>query len=289
MKKYIIGLGCSWTQGEGGYPNDIVKIHNGNVNKNRKYDRGPYLLQYEHENSWVNVLTRDYFVDYTPINLGVRAVGNRAAVHQLHFCDKVDFNNSTGIIILLLTGFERFDFFQKIHKLKATYPDSYSFGGFMHDKWKTMWPIPKFGNAGGDVLNEFYLNEIWSEQAVSTETMMALLDLQTFAKAYGYKLVIANAFNHLGYEYLKEHSGYLVDKFDWDNYLHETTNYKSMVEKLIELDGILPLKNWLEYYKFYGKLENPSKYLTNCSHPTIEGYKVIAEELAKFIRTKYYI
>ena len=26
-EKYIIGLGCSWTQGEGGYPQEVVDAH----------------------------------------------------------------------------------------------------------------------------------------------------------------------------------------------------------------------------------------------------------------------
>lgn len=279
LKKYIIGLGCSWTQGEGGYPNDIVVNHDGNVWKNRKED-DYYLRNYEHENSWVNVLTRDYFVDYTPINLGVRGAGNRAAAHQLHFCDKVDFSNSTGIIIFLLSGFDRFDFLNKVHRLDTTYDDFYSVGGFKHYKWKTVWPND-FNS-----LNEIYMNEIHSDQVVATETIMALLDVQTFAKAYGYKLVVANAFNHYDDRYLREHSGYLADKFNWDNYLHKTTNYISMVQKLIELDSILPVSEWTTFYKYYSKLNNPSKYLTNCSHPTIEGYKVIAKELAEFIKEK---
>ena len=28
-QKYIVGLGCSWTQGEGGYPQEVVDAHNG--------------------------------------------------------------------------------------------------------------------------------------------------------------------------------------------------------------------------------------------------------------------
>ena len=31
-EKYIIGLGCSWTQGEGGYPQEVVDAHNGRTN-----------------------------------------------------------------------------------------------------------------------------------------------------------------------------------------------------------------------------------------------------------------
>jgi hypothetical protein len=92
MKKYIIGLGCSWTQGEGGYPDQVWQDHGGRVQVRGRSDH--YLRQIEHENSWVNVLCRDHFPEYEPMNLGVRGIGNRAAVGQLHFCDKIDWNNS---------------------------------------------------------------------------------------------------------------------------------------------------------------------------------------------------
>ena len=53
MKKYIIGLGCSWTQGEGGYPEEVWKEHGGRVQVRFRSDH--YLRKIEHENSWVNV------------------------------------------------------------------------------------------------------------------------------------------------------------------------------------------------------------------------------------------
>ena len=76
MKKYIIGLGCSWTQGEGGYPDSVWQSHGGRVQVRGKSDY--YLREIEHENSWVNVLCRDHFPEYEPVNLGVRGIGNKA-------------------------------------------------------------------------------------------------------------------------------------------------------------------------------------------------------------------
>lgn len=291
MKKYIIGLGCSWTQGEGGYPDYIWKRYNGRVQIRGGPDE--HLRIYEHQNSWVNVLCRDHFTEYTPINLGVRGIGNRAAVHQLHFCDRVDFSNSTGIIILMLSGFERFDFFQENPKRRTSNNDNYSNGEFVHYKWRTMWPFADSGGAE-EPLWRCYAKMLWSEQFVACEQMMALLDLQAFAKAYNYKIVIANAFNQhnqgvIGY--LKEHSGSLADKFDWSNYVHSVTPYIAFVEKLVELDELLPKEKWREFHQFYYERDWPAKYLTNCqgAHPTIEGYKIIGDELANFIKNKNYV
>lgn len=290
-KKYIIGLGCSWTQGEGGYPEHIWKEYNGRVQLRCVPDE--HLRVYEHENSWVNVLCRDYFPDHTPVNLGARGIGNRAAVHQLHFCDKVDWNNSEGIIVLMLSGFERFDFFQEHPKRPTGHDDRYSNGEYAHYKWRTMWPFDNIGGAE-QPLWACYAKMLWSEQFVASEAMMALLDLQTFAKAHGFKLVVANGFNQHAKgvrNYLEEYTGSLSKKFDWSTYVHETTPYVAFVQKLVWMDGLLDPRNWGSYHSFYSQKSWPEKYLTNCdgAHPTVEGYKVIGEELANFIKQKQYV
>lgn len=289
MKKYIIGLGCSWTQGEGGYPEEVWQSHNGRVQVRGRSDH--YLRKIEHENSWVNVLCRDHFPEYESINLGVRGIGNRAAVGQLHFADKVDFNNSTGIIVLMLSGFERFDVFQQHPHSPDGEDDYYSNNEYRHYKWRTAWPFPS--EKDGDKFWDCYGRELWSEQFVASTQMLALLDLQTFAKAHGYKLVVANAFNqcHGGIKhYLRKHTGYMVDKFDWSTFVHDTTPYVAFIQKLVELDGLLPASDWGAYHSYYHKRSWPAKYLTNCegAHPTLEGYKVIGQELANFIKLRGY-
>jgi hypothetical protein len=290
-KKYIIGLGCSWTQGEGGYPDEIWKEYNGRVQIRCAPDY--HLRKYEHENSWVNVLCRDYFTDHTPMNLGARGIGNRAAVHQLHFCDKIDWKNSTGIIVLMMSGMERFDFFQENPKHRNGEDDGYSNGEYVHYKWRTAWPFADSGGAEEPVW-AVYGKFLWSEQFQAAEQMMALLDVQTFAKAHGYKLVVANGFNFPNgngvREYLKEYAGSLSRKFDWNQYVHDTTDYMCFVQKLVELDGELKGHEWHGYFQHYHKKDWPTKYLTNCegAHPTLEGYKVIGAELAKFIKLRGY-
>lgn len=287
MNKYIIGLGCSWTQGEGGYPEEIWKSHNGRVQVRGRSDY--YLRKIEHENSWVNVLCRDHFTDHIPMNLGVRGIGNRAAVYQLYFCDKIDWENSTGIIVLMLSGFERLDLFNNNPYRDDQEDDFYSNNDFAHYKYRTAWPI----DSPTDKFFNFYGRELWSEQFVAVGQMMALLDLQVFAKAYNFKIVVANAFNQRQegiIQYLRNNAGSLVDKFDWTSYLHNTTPYTCFTQKLVELDGLMDPQHWGGFHNFYHKRDWPAKYLTNCegAHPTLEGYKVIGEELAKFIRYKGY-
>lgn len=287
MKKYIIGLGCSWTQGEGGYPEHIWNQYNGKVNLRCVPDE--HLRKYEHEHSWVNVLCKDHFTDYTPINLGVRGIGNTASVNQLHFCKRIDWSNSEGYIILLLSGFERLDFFQQNPVRRMQHDDGYSDGTYAHYKWRTAWPISGEGGEE-EPLWAAYGKMLWSEQFAASNALLALLNLQTFAKAHGFKVIVANAFNQYSpsiKKYLKDNTGSLSDQFDWSTYLHETTDYVAMVQKLVELDGLMNPKDWGGHYQFYNKRAWPAKYLTNCIHPTVDGYKVIAKELAQFIK-KYH-
>lgn len=287
MKKYIIGLGCSWTQGEGGYPDHIWHQYNGRPQISLRGHDDYHIRHYEHENSWVNVLCRDHFTDHTPINLGIKGIGNRAAVEQLHFCDKIDWDNSTGTIVLLLSGFERLDL-QGTHSGSNGQDDGYSDGEYCHYKWQTAWP-----HDSNNLFWKAYAKELWSERFVATGQMMALLNLQNFAKAHGFNLVVANAFNQRPegvVQYLRDNTGSLCDKFDWNSYLHNTTEYVAFVQKLVELDGLIPKEDWGAFHQHYFKRDWPSEYLTNCegAHPTIKGYKVIADELASFIKYKQY-
>jgi hypothetical protein len=290
-KKYIIGLGCSWTQGEGGYPEEIWQQYNGRVQLRGVDDY--HLRKYEHENSWVNVLCRDHFTDHTPINLGVRGIGNFAAVNQLHFCNRIDWQNSTGIIVLMLSGFERFDVFQQHPKYDRGQDDFYSNNEYVHYKWRTAWPVINH-NTGDSAFWNTYGKELWSEQFVASWQMINLLNVQTFAKANNFKLVVANAFNQPPngvYEYLKEYTGSLVDTFNWNNYIHNKVDYVAFMQKLVELDGLISKKDWGGYFNVYRSRSWPSTYLTNCegAHPTILGYKVIASELAQFINSQGYV
>ena len=47
---------------------------------------------------------------------------------------------------------------------------------------------------------------------------------------------------------------------------------------------------WHGFHEHYFNRTWPAEYLTNCegAHPTIKGYKVIADELAAFVKYKGY-
>ena len=278
MKQHIIGLGCSWTQGEGGYPHHIWQMHGGHVQLRGVPD--DHLRPYEHGNSWVNQLCVRHFPDHTPVNLGVRGIGNRAAVKQLYFAD-VDWSNSTGYIVLMLSGFERFDFFDQT---PVRHQDDYDTHGYAHYKWRTMWPFDTDQKQDKRLWGA-YARDLWSEDFANSEALMALLELQAFCEAKGYTMVVANAYNIDDPSVtLRQHTGNLWQRFDWSRYLHGSTDYTAMAQLLIGMDGLLTRENWGQHHSVYLKRSWPAEYLTNCIHPTVKGYTVIADELARFMQ-----
>lgn len=272
MNKYIIGIGCSWTQGQGGYPNDVWERYNGRVQL--PFTSDYHLRKYQLENSWVNVLCRDYFTDYTPINLGIRGIGNRATVNQLYFCDKVNFSSSTGIVIFMITGLARQDIFSPTATINRHEVDYYSNGDFYHYKWEQLTKDKKID---------------WNETVLASEFVLNLLHAQTFCERYNFKLIFANAFEPIDLKsYTHQYALSLAEKVNWEGYLHNATNYVSLLQHLIRLDGLVSEIDYYngKYIDFYRKRDYPTKYLTNCngSHPNLEGYKAIASELATFIK-----
>jgi|TARA_B100001094_G_scaffold191367_1_gene185230 hypothetical protein len=308
-QKYIVGLGCSWTQGEGGYPKEVVDAHNGRTQIRPGQEGFPdtdyYLRVHELENSWVNQLCKYHFPEYTPLNLGVKGMGNTGAVSQLHFANQHDFENAEGIVILMMSGMERLDVLQERPMDNWGYeePDGYNVGDYRHEKFHTAWPL----DSDDRLFWTAYARELWSEQFVAGHTMLALLNLQTWAKAHNFKIVVANAFNQREEKnddntvkwdgvlpYLKENAGSLHDQFDWSCYFHnDDVDYGAFLEELVSLDGLMPKKNWVGYNTIYNpeNLDTHSEYLTNDNgaHPTIKGYRFIADELAKFITKRGYI
>lgn len=277
--KVIVGLGCSWTQGEGGYPNELWKQYNGKINL--PMHKSYHLIEHEHENSWVNVLCKDHLTDYVPCNLGQRGIGNRGSARSLYLTN-VDFSKvEDGVVVFMLSGYERFDFFRDSWKnTDVCFKSDVKDAG--HYNFQTVWP-----HLGNSKLWDIYARQVYADDATAIETLCSILEVQTFCKANGLKFVLANAFDDRGKEFLYEHCGKLADKVDWTCYIHDYRNYKAFVDLLVERDNWLSPEMQPHYYEHYSNLDYPKKYLTNCIHPTIDGYKVMAEEIRSFIRERY--
>jgi len=255
----LIGLGDSWTQGEGGYPEELWQANKGRMWL--KLEESKHLIPIEQENSWVNRLANK--IEYTPINLGQRAIGNRGAVRSLYLQDFSQY--TTGTIVLLLSGFDRFDFFNNNWATD-------------HYKFTTLWPHMK-----NKEINTLY-GLLYNEESSAIETACCILEAQTFAKANNFNFIFANAFEIRGKTYFDKMCPTVSAKINWQNYVHTFTDYRCFAELLVRKDGIYPEEKIMhgsinEFVNFYTNLPYPAKYMTNDIHPTITGYELISEEI----------
>ena len=252
----LVGIGDSWTQGEGGYPESLWKENNGRMWK--PLSESKHLIPIENSNSWVKQLAD--ILSYVPINLGQRAIGNRGAVKTLYLNNINDYPK--GVIIFLLAPFSRFDFFSEDWKTE-------------HYKFQTLHP----GMANKD-RNIFYTNNFYNEQAEAIETICNILEAQTFAKANGFDFIFANAFELKGKDYLIQQCPEIANKINWKCYLHEYVDYKCLAQLLVRKDGLCS-DDYESVINYYPKMAYPATYMTNDFHPTIKGYRVIAEEIKR--------
>lgn len=275
--RVIIGIGDSYTQGVGAYSKETWDRHNGKIDV---FDYSDELLVEQYQNSWVNQLA--IRLGYKSVNLGHAGTGNRAAVKELYFYPDVLDNVKDAIVVYFLSGLERFDFINKDQMQE-------------HHHFFAMWPNPWDKNASNKKLWEAYAESIHSEKFVALELMLNLLDAQTYCRSRGFRLIVAPAFdvrinrkwivdmilNNPMQSDLKED---FVNQFDWSQF-YVPEGYTTFMELLCDLEGDRLLAPGGFYNRFCSLLY-PSKYITNCAHPSLEGHTVIANEFYKAITGK---
>lgn len=275
--KILVGIGDSFTQGVGGYPDEVWRENKGKINcldpkQFKKY------MHYMYENSWVSQLCRNHLPDRLPINLGVMGTGNRAAAKELFLNTSVRMDRAEDVIVIyMMSGMERFDFVNK------EFSDEHHF--------YTMWPNPTDRNSTNHKLWKEYARFLYSNTFSIVENIINIVDVQNFCKANGYKLVIATAFDQrisLGWfrENLPPKRHGLLSLVNWENFCHPRGSI-SFMQHLLKLDGHYdPSISLGKFYEIYSQADYPSKHITTCVHPTVEGYRVISEELYDFIKSR---
>ena len=269
--KILVGLGDSYTQGVGSWSKETYEKFNGKIDPLNIPDE---LIDEMYENSWVSQICKNHLTDYIPVNLGAMGTGNRAAVKELYLHPSIEFDNASDVIVvLMLSGLERFDFVNR-----AFPPNSHFY---------TMWPHPWDTNSTNRKLWEIYAKDIYSEKFTIVECLLNIREAEMFCKAKGWKFVVTSAFeqrinkDHFlkfgGLENLK-----LINSIPWEKFLYPK-GMKSFMELLLDHDGNRHMANG-EFYHHYSRLKQPTKYITNCIHPTQEGARVIAEEIYEFLK-----
>jgi hypothetical protein len=208
--KVIISLGCSFAQGQGAIPEELLKKYNWEFEKLGKPIKindltdsqktellaeykslqiNPYtkeldwtFLEYEH--SFVYVLCKKYFNDeYTPINLGIRGCGNRATIKELFLHPEIHWSKVKEIIVIYLpSGLERFDF------IADTWND--------HHRWKCMWPHYNDIEKGPRrTLWEGYAGHVFSDKFEVIEQIVHVQELLMWCNYHNAKLIVTPAFD----------------------------------------------------------------------------------------------
>lgn len=276
-EKYLIGIGDSWTHGEGGWNDYILKKYSYKVqhHKHRIWppledDQMEEINNCERENSWVNQLCTQYLTDYTPVNLGMPGRGNHSAVRNLRFLDpSLDLSNS--IIILMLTHCTRYDMYRDVES----------------EPWFTGHPADPNDFDKDDFQQCFgaayatFSYQVGESSRV--QTLLDMLELQDFAQANNAKFMVCNGFEQVDLPTVTSHQSKLHGKFNWNNWVHTHTEYNSFIDLLLSKEEY-PEGNWRRHFQ---SLEKPSTFITNCegAHPTIQGHNVIAKELYNLINT----
>lgn len=295
--KLIIGIGDSFTQGQGACSKEIWEKYNWDVTKVPEEDEME-LLETFYDNSWVHQLCKNHLTDYTPINLGMTGRGNRAAVKELYLHPELKMETAKEkIVIFMLTGMERFDF---VHKELN-----------QHIHFKTMWPSDSNNSKESGLWKE-YLNHVYSERSGTIELLLNITDAQTWCKANNAKLILTSAFspdynNEVFYKkiqgskddpknYLYGNIHYLealMTMVNWDNYFRPggypcVADYLCHLENRDDLVGIESSAKYYDYAYSHKKM-SPGGFITPCAHPTIEGHKEIAKDMYDFIIKNNYL
>ena len=274
--KVIIGLGDSFTQGVGSWETSTYLAHNNHIDiHNIPSD----IIDEMYENSWVHQLCKNHLPEYIPVNFGMMGNGNRAAVKELYLNPLVNLKNASKVtVVYMLSGLERFDF------VNNAFPE--------HHHFYTMWPNYTDKNSTNPKLWKLYATTIWSDKFSIVEGLLNIKEAEMFCKANNYDLVITNAFdNRVTKDNFMSMLGSthrdLINSIPWDKFLYPK-RMKSFIELLTAMDGRPSLGSG-GFFPYYTNLPAPTKYITNCAHPSKEGHRVIADTIYKFIKNQGYI
>lgn len=294
--KILIGLGDSFTQGEGGYSLDIWEKYNWNT-KMMKQDQNIDVILSGYENSWVNKICKNYLNDFTPINLGMCGRGNRAATKELHLHPELNLELAKEkIVIFMLSGLERFDF---VH-------DKFN----EHHHFRTIWP---FATETSELENlwKAYAEKIYGDRFSVIELLLNIAEVKTWCKANNAKLILTSAFTPIYKrnnliklikgDYIETNTFFretkrieaLVDIINWNEFLYPE-NENCFTDYLLVLENRYDLMDFNSSYLFHEfayKQEklSPKGYISKCAHPSYKGYEEISKVIYNHMKKLQYI
>jgi hypothetical protein len=280
--KIIIGLGDSFTQGQGACDVHIWEKYNWNLKEMQgKYEKD--ILPYEYEGSWVNQLCKNHMPNWTPINLGMRGCGNRATIKELYLHPELGIEKSKEkIVIFAITGLERFDFINK------SFCD--------HHHFFAMWPSPWSDGVTNKKLWEAYYENIYDDRFAAIELLLNIQEVQTWCKAHNAKFILCSAFdNRLNKKHFIEHlenknnhlTAELINLINWND-IFRPQGFENFTDMLVHHEKRDDLKGGGFYmWAHEQKQGTPEGYFTPCAHPSYKGHALIAKSIYDYINNNF--
>lgn len=300
----IIGIGCSFMQGQGAIDEELERLDGWVLEQGRmvldaslekkkelaiKHDlpmtetNALDVSEQEYKNSFLNVLCDDLLEgSWTPINFGMQGNGNRASIKQLYYHPELELEKvKEKIVIYCPSGVERFDF--ALPKLSDHF-------GFV-----TMWPHYKSASEKNrKMLWEGYAKTIWSDYHEVIEQLFNAAELVTWCKLNNAKLVVfpgfdlrynkkyffdilfaeSSKFNNVR---LPHKMNLIIENFPWKDVItvDKCDTVIDVLQKKIR--GKVDRRNW-NYWDYLGK-GSPDGLITRCAHPSKSGHRYFAGKL----------
>lgn len=276
MSKYLIGIGDSFTAGQGAVSREFHSKYGDRVYHHDTKIDGIYDEEKLH--SWVTHVARK--IGYTPINLGSTGKGNRSAAKELYM-NNID-TDSEKIVVFCLSGMSRFDFVVKD-------------AGISYSHFSPIFP-----DMNGNKLWQGYAECGNSFQQEAIDCLLNIAEVQNWCKVNNAKLLLVSAFDlEIDEESISdrisvEDKKYLKDIVDWDLFCRPRGN-RTMVELLVreqesglEEHQLQPIYGF-EYFNRYKKEGFAEGLITPCGHPSHTGHMFLSDVLADEILGRGYV
>lgn len=324
-KKAIIGLGCSFVEGQGAYDLELYTNYKWEHTCNhesirfliseqeieeiitlyptvqRGFLRSLNLTTMEHANSFTHVLCNKYFNgEYTPINFGLRGKGNRASIKELTLTPDLNWDLAEEIIVIYCpSGLERFDFCSDME--------------FNGNSYITMWPHADIleGKPSRDMLWTCYKQLLWSEKSGVIEQIANAQELVTWCKLRNAKLIITPGFDRrydpitfniaLQHEINRDVEGNITnDKSPSFFELQDTPQHRLVPlfpwDKMFKPNGYTTfadlamaqepdLTDRVDHYFQFMHIGSKNGWITPCAHPGANAHDLFAKYLYEHIKT----
>jgi len=253
----LITLGCSWTKGVGAYDPEITNKYNFNKSTDdvekfivsHKYEIEEYEVKY----GWAAKLAN--YAEFDLANIAYGGNSNEAAMIDFtHFLATTDLSAYTKIkVIFMLSNSNRF-------AITGPCGKSRSFMGY-DMPWLS-------ADVHGRYHKEFLVS-VFDEEGQIKISVRTLFLIQSICKANDFEFYFGSALDDINI-YKNNLFSPLIN---WDNSIHNTYPYPSLLSHLYMLDGISDIS----------EVDSTSRYLTSCFHPTMYGHEIIFNVLRYII------